>query len=205
MTDAAGLRAMHTERAENSRAKSVATADAISALVWEEVPLTVAAVARRAGVSREFIYSHPELKEAIRRARADIAQRRLSISDAHTGDFALRAERTTLLARNEGLRAQLEAQNQELTKLRKQREQWLGNQLDSLANAVPQPELRAENERLNDRVIELHRDLESALRTIAGLEEDLRISRSAHAQSINELTRGIGGVTSLQMPKNGRA
>ncbi len=60
-------------------------------------------------------------------------------------------------------------------------------------------------DRCGHRVIELHRDLESALRTIAGLEEDLRISRSAHAQSINELTRGIGGVTSLQMPKNDRA
>src|SRR4051812_43287383 len=50
--------------------------DAISRLSREKLPVTVAAVGRRAGVSRTFLYENPEARSAVATAIADADQRR---------------------------------------------------------------------------------------------------------------------------------
>jgi chromosome segregation ATPase len=50
--------------------------DAISRLRREKLPVTVAAVSRRAGVSRTFLYDNPEARSAVAAAIADADTRR---------------------------------------------------------------------------------------------------------------------------------
>lgn len=50
--------------------------DAISWLRREKTPVTVAAVSRRAGVSRTFLYENPEARSAVAAAIADTDERR---------------------------------------------------------------------------------------------------------------------------------
>jgi chromosome segregation ATPase len=49
---------------------------AISRIRREKLPVTVAAVSRRAGVSRTFLYENPEARSAVAAAMADAVERR---------------------------------------------------------------------------------------------------------------------------------
>jgi hypothetical protein len=51
--------------------------DAIARLRREKVPTSVAAIARRAGVSRTFLYDNPEARTAVATAMAEAGQRRV--------------------------------------------------------------------------------------------------------------------------------
>jgi hypothetical protein len=56
--------------------------DAITRLHREKAPASVAAIARRAGVSRTFLYSNPDARTAVATALADAGERRVQMATA---------------------------------------------------------------------------------------------------------------------------
>ncbi|MGH9184424.1 MAG: DUF6262 family protein [Acidimicrobiales bacterium] len=96
-------------RRVDSRAKAAAVHAALDAAVTAGGPLTVAAVARQAGVSRRFIYDHPELRAAIELAATEAVARfsgRLAAT-AQVTAASLRADLANTRAQNQRLRQQL--------------------------------------------------------------------------------------------------
>jgi len=69
--------------------------DAISRLRREKLPVTVAAVSRRAAVSRTFLYENPEARSTVAAAIADTDQRRgqalADLQDQHEATWRERA------------------------------------------------------------------------------------------------------------------
>ncbi len=57
--------------------------DAITRLLRENTPISVAAVARRAGVSRTFLYTHPEARAAITAAITEAGDQRRQLAADH--------------------------------------------------------------------------------------------------------------------------
>ncbi len=98
-TDAA-LAARH--RATEAALKRIH--DAITRLRREKAQVSVAAVARRAGVSRTFLYSNPDARTAVAAALADAGERRVQMTAAQ--DDAREATwREQALNAEDGLRA----------------------------------------------------------------------------------------------------
>jgi hypothetical protein len=105
MTAAAVERLTALRRAD-SQAKAAAVRAAVEALATAGLPLTISAVGRHAGVSRRFIYDHPELRamidlkatEAIARFSGQLA------STAQVTAASLRADLENTKAENHRLR-----------------------------------------------------------------------------------------------------
>lgn len=98
-------------RRADSDAKATRVVAALNAMVEAGETLAVAALARRARVSRRFIYDHPELRAELTR-RTDEAARRWGSSvaaDAKVSVASLRADLANAKARNHRLEADLNA------------------------------------------------------------------------------------------------
>jgi hypothetical protein len=89
-----------TAAAQSARRRSTQTAlarvhDAISRLGKEKVSVSVAAISRRADVSRTFLYSNPEARSAVAAAVADAIERRsqalAALDDRHEATWRERA------------------------------------------------------------------------------------------------------------------
>ncbi len=137
-------------------------------------PINKSAVARRAGVSREFINSHPELRRLIETAAR---QARDTPLPQHHDDTTIRG----LQAQNRTFAQQISHQKTLVTELR-------STQL--MASAVD-PEIHAQLQLDHDRLVAeygaLQRRLGERDRLIAVLQDDLA-SRQAHADDIARLT-----------------
>jgi hypothetical protein len=194
-----GLR-RHTD--EKSAAKQEAVFTAIRVRAEAAQPLTVSALARDAGVSREFIYSHDHLLSALREAqKAPKPPAAAFMESAGNGRGAL-ADRSTLLAHIQRLKARLAGQQEELADLKKQRQRWLGQQVAD-ANAIDpeeHAELRIANERLMADNTALTRRVDELRRLNAILEEDLAASRQAHMEDVAAFTARDADVVSLRPP-----
>ncbi len=93
----------------DSELKSAQVLAALDAMVIAGEPLQVAQVARRAAVSRRFVYDHPELRAEIERRSAQVADRfatTISAAARVTG-ASLRADLENAKAQNRRLRDQL--------------------------------------------------------------------------------------------------
>jgi hypothetical protein len=93
----------------DSQAKAAAVRAALEALATAGLPLTIAAVARHAGVSRRFIYDHPELRATID-LKATEAIARFSgqlTSTAQVTAASLRADVENTKAENQRLRERI--------------------------------------------------------------------------------------------------
>src|SRR5664280_1567246 len=75
---------------------------ALGATLEAGEPLTIAALARHAGVSRRFIYDHPEL-------RAEAERRSAQVADRHAGATSANARVTVASLRAELDRATIDA------------------------------------------------------------------------------------------------
>ena len=104
----AGLVAL---RRLDSQTKAAQVLAALDAMVTVGEPLVVTGVARRAGVSRRFIYDHPELRAEIERRSAEIADRFLTTvtPTARVTGASLRADIENLKALNARLRGEISA------------------------------------------------------------------------------------------------
>lgn len=149
--------------------------------------ITVAAVARQASVSREFIYSHTELHQAIRTAARQI---RAGTPTNRAGETstAFRAERTTLLAQIQKHRATITALHTRVEQLDNQRRRWLGSQLtDLIIDPDTHAAVRRDNDRLTSQNTTLQQQLAAAHGAVEQLERELAASRRAHAEDVAAL------------------
>lgn len=106
--EAPGERLRRLRRAD-SQAKAAQVRVALDAIVTAGGPLTVSHIARRAQVSRRFVYDHPELRAEIDLKAAEAVARfsgRLMSSAAVTG-ASLRADLENTRAENHRLRARV--------------------------------------------------------------------------------------------------
>ena len=92
---------------------------ALNAALDADEPLTIAALARRAGVSRRFIYDHPELRTEAERRSAKTAGRnaRAATTSARVTVASLRADLANAKATNHRLTTELAALRRRLGQL----------------------------------------------------------------------------------------
>lgn len=92
---------------------------ALDATLGTGEPLTIAALARHAGVSRRFIYDHPELRAEAERRAAQTADRHASASapSARVTFASLRADLANAKATNHRLSTELAALRRRLGQL----------------------------------------------------------------------------------------
>ena len=111
--------AEHTTAAHTSRLTELRRLDsadkarrvlaALDATISAGEPLTIAALARRAGVSRRFVYDHPELRaEAERRASSTPPPQRRRVRQASVTTASLRADLANAKAANHRLHTELQ-------------------------------------------------------------------------------------------------
>ena len=81
-------------RRRKTQAALARVRDVLARMRREKIPVTVAAVSRRAGVSRTFLYSNPEARAALADAMADTHARKAhDLADRDTGQEATWRER----------------------------------------------------------------------------------------------------------------
>lgn len=152
-------------------------------------PINKSAVARSAGVSREFINSHPELRRLIETRARQARHTPLPQRHDDTTIRGLQAQNRTFAQQISHQKALIAELRSTIEKLRRQRQLHLGAQL--MASAVD-PEKHAQLQLDHDRLVAeygaLQRRLGERDRLIAVLQDDLAASRQAHADDIARLT-----------------
>lgn len=95
----------------DSKTKAARVLGALDAMVLSGTVFTIAALARQAGVSRRFIYDHPELRAEAERRSAEIAHHHTGAlaANARVSTASLRADLAHAKARNQGLQTELAA------------------------------------------------------------------------------------------------
>lgn len=158
--------------------------DALSQMRREKTPVTVAAVARRSGVSRTFLYSNPEARAALAGATAnaqagkaqDLADRDAAL-EASWRERALNAEDALKAARAEILR-QRDRIGELMGQVRDLEAEWTQEAIQriitentTLKQRVRQ--LTADNRTLDERLKAARSNLRFHDRRIADLEAQL--------------------------------
>lgn len=165
--------AMVASRRLDSQLKRERVAAAVDALAASGRELSIAAIARRAGVSRKFIYAHPDLRAQIeQRARqATAATGARATADGQVTVASLRADLANAKAHNQRLRQQLRALEQRLS-------ETLGRDVaDDLDPG-------------GDRLDELRRELQDARAEIFELTESLADARE-ELDAVREINREL--------------
>jgi hypothetical protein len=152
---------------------------ALEATLSAGQPLTIAALARRAGVSRRFIYDHPELRTEAERRGAQTADRLAgaTTASARVSVASLRADLANAKATNHRLTTELAA-------LRRRLGQLLGQ--DALAD-LDRPTIDANA--INDRQAELEQALFEAAEELARRTEELEAARQINRELTGRLNR----------------
>lgn len=163
---------MSTEAAIAARRRSTEAAlgrirDAITRLRREETKVSVAAVSRRAGVSRTFIYSNPDARAAIADAIAAAGEQRARILDTQDDEREATWRERALNAEDA-----LKAAHREITAQRARIGELLGQVRDAQSEWAEDAiqRITTENTTLKQRV----RTLTAGNRT---LEEKLKAAR----------------------------
>jgi uncharacterized coiled-coil protein SlyX len=144
----------------------IATVDARLAAGHE---LSIAALARHAGVSRKFIYAHPDLRDRIEQRARQSAETGTSraFADGRVTIASLRADAANAKAQNARLREQVRALEQRLSTM-------LGRQIASEIDPTgyePPDQLRAQLEREQAQVFELEETLADAQEQLEAVRE----------------------------------
>lgn len=168
--------AAHTRLTELRRLDSADKARrvlaALDATISAGEPLTIAALARRAGVSRRFVYDHPELRAEAERRSAQAADRR---SGAITA-ASLRADLANARAANHRQHTELEA-------LRRRLGQILGRQV--LADLGDTPVTNP----TDPRVEQLDKTLSETKEELAQCQQELAAARQINRELIARINR----------------
>jgi integrase len=131
--------------------------------------LSVAALARHAGVSRKFIYAHPDLRAHIeqRTEQANRADTARAAADGRVTIASLRADAANAKAQNHRLREQVRALEQRLSAM-------LGQQIASAidpAGYEPPDQLHAQLKTAQARMFELEETLADAQEELDAVRE----------------------------------
>ncbi|MGH9190753.1 MAG: DUF6262 family protein [Acidimicrobiales bacterium] len=168
-------------RCLDSRAKAAQVLVTLDAMVVAGSAFSIAALARRAGVSRRFIYDHPELRAEAERRSAEIADRHggALVASARVSAASLRADLANATAQNQRLEAELAA-------LRRRLGQVLGQEvLADLATNRTADAVAA----LAPRVGELERELFEAQEQLARGTEEIEAARQINRELLARLNR----------------
>jgi chromosome segregation ATPase len=160
--------AMVASRRLDSQLKRERVAAAVDARLAAGHELSIAAIARHAGVSRKFIYTHPDLRAQIeQRARqATAATGARATADGHLTVASLRADLANAKAHNHRLRQQLRALEQRLS------EQLGRDVADELGPGSDRPdELRRELQDARAETFELTESLADAREELDAVRE----------------------------------
>jgi chromosome segregation ATPase len=161
--------AMVARRRLDSQLKRQRVIAAVDARLAAGHELSVAALARQAGVSRKFIYAHPDLRAQIEHRASQSAEAGTSgaVADARVTIASLRADAANASAQNRRLREQMRVLEQRLSTM-------LGRQIASEidpAGYAPPDQLRAQLEREQGRVFELEETLADAREELEAVRE----------------------------------
>jgi hypothetical protein len=196
------VQALRDHAVQLSQLKQQAVRDAIATLVNSRSPVNVSTVSRTASVSREFIYSHDVLRDAVREA-ASLSFQPTALSNGTSVEghliAGLRAERSTLLDQVKRQKTAIAEQQLQLAELRKQQQRWLGVQLEAMEAVDPQAhaELRITNDRLMAENTALTRQVQELRRLVTILEGDLAASRQAHMEDVVAFTSDEANVVAI--------
>lgn len=197
-TDSA-VAALRRARTEDSAKKQNAVLATLDRVVAQGTEVSISTVARESGVSRQFIYTHRPLREAITNASAaatELVSRNTRGPDMAAG---LRADRRILAAKIERQATTIAELNDQVQAFENQRQRWLGSQLNRGATIDPEAhaELRITNERLMAENMALVAQIAELRRITTILEADLAASRQAHAEDVASLNASSTDVTVL--------
>lgn len=185
--------ALREHRQALSGQKKEAVGHALLVLAGRGAAITISSVAREAGVSREFIHSHPELHTAVKETAHKVREvcKRDQVLAAAACARGAAADRLTLVAEIQRLRARAKEQQETIDELRTQRRRWLGAQFPDSGHVDPavHAELRSANDRLITEKAGLTNTINHLRRTIKALEHDLAAAREALAQELAEPER----------------
>lgn len=191
MTHEAALTALAHYNRQRSKDKHDAVRAALTGLIDDpHQPINKSVVARHAGVSREFINTHPELKTLIERAaHARHRDPRPSAPTTHVAELdGLRAQNRTYtdtITRQKQVIAELRAT---ITELGEQRKLHLGAQLAASAFDIDaHRRLQLDHDRLTADHRQLSARLDELERLLARTTDDLTASRRAHAEDLARL------------------
>jgi hypothetical protein len=111
--------AMRGQRRLDGQLKRERVMAAVDALLAAGTEVTIAGLARHAGVSRKFIYSHPDLHAELqlRALRATQANATASVASARITGASLRADTENYKAQNHRLRQQIRTLEQRLSEI----------------------------------------------------------------------------------------
>lgn len=171
-------------RRRDTQAATVRVHDAISRLRRDNAPISVAAVARRAGVSRTFLYTNPEARSAITAAVTETREQRRQVCidrpDQHEATWrerSLNAE-AALKAANTEILNQRTRIGELLGRIRDLEAEWTQDAIQrvttentSLKQRVRQ--LTTDNRTLDERLTAARSNLRFQDRRIADLEARL--------------------------------
>ena len=167
MSTAAALAARH--RATEPALKRVH--DAIARLRREKSQLSLAAVARRAGVSRTFLYSNPDARTAVAAALAEAGERRVQMAAAQDDDREATWRERALNAEDA-----LKAAHGEITTQRTRIGELLGQvrDLESEWTQEAAARITTENTTLKQRVRQLTADNRTLDERLKAARDNLR-------------------------------
>ncbi|MFJ6303061.1 hypothetical protein [Pseudarthrobacter oxydans] len=177
--------AMVQQRKKDSKAKRQAVLATIDAMQRTNTPITVADVARRAGVS-PWLVRQPPLLEHVRKAQSGHA---LCGSTAErtpnptTG--SLLVERDLLRKENQRLRHELQRHQRRVSEL-------LGDQIegtDALSQSIRVQELIDQNTVLSRQASDASQELRQLKQKVEGLSADLEAAHKVNRSLMTELNR----------------
>lgn len=163
----------------DSQTKASQVLVALDAIVASGHAVNIAALARTAGVSRRFIYDHPEL-------RAEAERRASEVADRHAGALAASARVTaaSLRADLENAKATNHRLEADLTLLRRRLGLVLGQEVlaDTAGHGI-------QDTRSAARLDEVEQALFQARETLAQRTEELDAARQINRELISRLNR----------------
>ena len=164
-------------RRADSQAKAVRVRAALDAMAAAGEPPGISRLARRARVSRRFIYDHPEL-------RAEIAHRAAQVAGQHAGTVTANAAVTTasLRADLENAKARNRRLESDLAALRRRLGEVIGQDVLSQISAPGHPSTA-------ERAGQLEQALSGAQETLAQRTEELEAARQINRELMARLNR----------------
>lgn len=165
--------ALHRARAEDTARKHQSVLDTLQRLADNGIRVTFELVARRAGVSRQFLYGDSALRAAVEEARQrpPTAPRR----DPAPND-------------GDGLRTDLLLAREEIQRLRSQNTKIKAKLIERVADEVLDEQEETAT-RLVTRNAELVRETATLRRQLAAAQQDLDASRATNRDLMTELNR----------------
>ena len=164
-------------RRADSEAKAARLLATLEAMVGAGETPVLSVLARRAGVSRRFVYDHPEL-------RAEVARRASQLVDRQTGAIATSARTTTasLRADLENAKAANRRLEADLAALRRRLGELTGKEVLTEIGQVPGTD--------GARVTELEQALLDTQEALARRTEELESARQINRELMGRLNRG---------------